>query len=431
MVLGNSLTDDGWAGQPVRLHAGQSAVRGGLEGLRRPDPGRGRPARVRRAGSAPACRGSATARCCSCSTCCRKMKPVADDPKTPWVDGGSPHRRSCCPARRCSPARPAAGESEIRRWIIENDWLEGIVALPDQMFYNTGITTYVWILTNRKRRRPAEAPSPSSTPARWAPRCASPSATSARSSPPTRSPRSADLYAAQRLDSTSRTGRDPRVKVMRNEEFGFQRITVERPLRRAVGALTRSRREGPDQDGLEGLGRLASSTPSRLPAGRQPSRRAGGGTAGRSTVHASTREGGVQVARRRRPPLWQRPAHQAPQGHRQGQRRHRPRGPARDQGEAAASSPTPTCATRRTSPSRPATSTSTTNAQARSSSRPPSSTSPTRSTPTSPTPGSTTPRPRSATRSPSPGSSTSTHHPDPSPRSTPKSTPSKTRSSSG
>jgi type I restriction enzyme M protein len=43
-----------------------------------------------------------------------------------------------------------SGESEIRRWIIENDWLEAIVALPDQLFYNTGICTYVWIVTNRK-----------------------------------------------------------------------------------------------------------------------------------------------------------------------------------------------------------------------------------------------------------------------------------------
>ena len=42
------------------------------------------------------------------------------------------------------------GESNIRRWIIENDWLEAIVALPLRMFYNTGIATYVWILTNRK-----------------------------------------------------------------------------------------------------------------------------------------------------------------------------------------------------------------------------------------------------------------------------------------
>jgi len=43
-----------------------------------------------------------------------------------------------------------SGESEIRRWIIENDWLEAIAALPDQLFYNTGISTYIWILTNRK-----------------------------------------------------------------------------------------------------------------------------------------------------------------------------------------------------------------------------------------------------------------------------------------
>lgn len=46
-----------------------------------------------------------------------------------------------------------SGESEIRRWIIENDWLEAIMALPDQLFYNTGIFTYVWILTNRKSTR--------------------------------------------------------------------------------------------------------------------------------------------------------------------------------------------------------------------------------------------------------------------------------------
>jgi type I restriction enzyme M protein len=43
-----------------------------------------------------------------------------------------------------------SGESEIRRWIIENDWLEAIIALPDQLFYNTGISTYLWIIANRK-----------------------------------------------------------------------------------------------------------------------------------------------------------------------------------------------------------------------------------------------------------------------------------------
>jgi type I restriction enzyme M protein len=44
-----------------------------------------------------------------------------------------------------------SGMSEIRRWVIENDWLEAIIGLPDQLFYNTGIYSYVWVVTNRKR----------------------------------------------------------------------------------------------------------------------------------------------------------------------------------------------------------------------------------------------------------------------------------------
>ncbi len=44
-----------------------------------------------------------------------------------------------------------SGESNIRRWIIENDWLDAVVALPDQMFYNTGIYTYIWLVSNKKR----------------------------------------------------------------------------------------------------------------------------------------------------------------------------------------------------------------------------------------------------------------------------------------
>ena len=46
-----------------------------------------------------------------------------------------------------------SGESDIRKWIVENDWLDAIIALPEQMFYNTGIGTYVWIVTNRKEKR--------------------------------------------------------------------------------------------------------------------------------------------------------------------------------------------------------------------------------------------------------------------------------------
>ena len=57
-----------------------------------------------------------------------------------------------------------SGESEIRRWILENDWLEGIVALPDQLFYNTGISTYFWILSNRKDRSAARQGHPAGRP---------------------------------------------------------------------------------------------------------------------------------------------------------------------------------------------------------------------------------------------------------------------------
>jgi len=46
-----------------------------------------------------------------------------------------------------------SGESEIRRWIIENDWLECIVSLPDQLFFNTGISTYIWVVNNKKSER--------------------------------------------------------------------------------------------------------------------------------------------------------------------------------------------------------------------------------------------------------------------------------------
>ena len=76
-----------------------------------------------------------------------KMQPVADDgaggSRIAIVFNGSP----------LFTGDAGSGESNIRRWIIENDWLETIVALPDQLFYNTGISTYIWILTNRKEER--------------------------------------------------------------------------------------------------------------------------------------------------------------------------------------------------------------------------------------------------------------------------------------
>jgi len=117
-----------------------------------------------------------------------------------------------------------SGESEIRRWIIENDWLEGIVALPDQMFYNTGISTYVWVVTNRK---PAHrVGTVTLVDAREL-------GTKMRKSMGDKRKELTDQAIAEisRLfkDAADLDEPDPRVKVMRNEQFGFARLTVERP----------------------------------------------------------------------------------------------------------------------------------------------------------------------------------------------------------
>ena len=52
------------------------------------------------------------------------------------------------------------GESNIRRWILENDWLETIIGLPENLFYNTGIATYIWVLSNRKAGTPPRREGP-------------------------------------------------------------------------------------------------------------------------------------------------------------------------------------------------------------------------------------------------------------------------------
>lgn len=120
-----------------------------------------------------------------------------------------------------------SGESQIRRWILENDWLEGIVALPDQMFYNTGISTYVWILTNNKAEE--DRGTVKLIDAREL-------GTKMRKSLGDKRKELtqdaideiARLYGGARGEYAE----DARVKVLTNETFGFQRITVERPMRR-------------------------------------------------------------------------------------------------------------------------------------------------------------------------------------------------------
>lgn len=120
-----------------------------------------------------------------------------------------------------------SGESEIRRWILENDWLEGIVALPDQMFYNTGISTYVWILTNDKVD--VDRGLVKLVDARDL-------GTKMRKSLGDKRKELTDdaitLIAQLYGGALDEFADDARVKVLQREAFGFQRITVERPLRR-------------------------------------------------------------------------------------------------------------------------------------------------------------------------------------------------------
>ncbi len=148
-----------------------------------------------------------------------KMKPVADGgSRVAIVFNGSPLFTGAA----------GSGESEIRRWIIENDWLEAVVALPDQLFYNTGISTYFWIVTNRKspeRRGKVQLVDARNCFVKM------------RKSLGEKRKQVSDGQIADIVraygELTEVDGGDPKpsVKIFPNEAFGFLRITVERPLR--------------------------------------------------------------------------------------------------------------------------------------------------------------------------------------------------------
>ena len=124
-----------------------------------------------------------------------------------------------------------SGESEIRRWILENDWLEAIVALPDQLFYNTGISTYFWILTNRKA--PVHQGKVMLIDARehWV---------KMRKSLGDKRKMIDDQQIEEikriYLEAPNIAGRPEqelhgKVKIFGNRDFGYHRITVERPIK--------------------------------------------------------------------------------------------------------------------------------------------------------------------------------------------------------
>ena len=157
-----------------------------------------------------------------------KMKPVDDDPSTPHIIEGGSRLAIVFSGSPLFSGAAEGGESEIRRWIIENDLLEGIVALPDQLFYNTGISTYFWILTNRK---------PKERQGKIALVDARDAFTKMRKSLGEKRKTIADEQIAEITtvfrDALDAASSDKRVKIFDREAFGFQRITVERPLHRA------------------------------------------------------------------------------------------------------------------------------------------------------------------------------------------------------
>jgi type I restriction enzyme M protein len=114
------------------------------------------------------------------------------------------------------------GESNIRRWIIENDWLEAIVALPLNMFYNTGIATYIWVLSNRKpEHRRGYVQLIDAT--QWY--------KPLRKNLGKKNCELSDEDIQRICDTFLAFEDNEQSKILPNEALGYQKVTVERPLR--------------------------------------------------------------------------------------------------------------------------------------------------------------------------------------------------------
>jgi type I restriction enzyme M protein len=134
-----------------------------------------------------------------------------------------------------------SGESEIRRYILEHDLLEALIALPEQLFYNTGIATYVWVLTNRKaeeRKGKVQLIDASSF---WVPMRKS-LGDKRREIPLEKAQDIVKVLTDFKDGDTRRVEKDGKVeevvvsKIFPTSHFGYRRITVERPLRLNVQA---------------------------------------------------------------------------------------------------------------------------------------------------------------------------------------------------
>lgn len=132
-----------------------------------------------------------------------------------------------------------SGESDIRKWIIENDWLEAIVAMPTEMFYNTGIATYIWIVTNRKptrRRGKVQLIN------------AVDFAAPMRKSLGNKRQYFTDEHIRQISGLYTSFTESKVSKVFDNADFGYTKVTVERPLYTPKGKVEKDKHGQPKPD---------------------------------------------------------------------------------------------------------------------------------------------------------------------------------------
>ena len=151
-----------------------------------------------------------------------------------------------------------SGESEIRRFILEHDLLEALIALPEQLFYNTGIATYVWVVTNRKaaaRRGKVQLIDASSF---WVPMRKS-LGDKRREIPPERAQEILRILADFRDGDTREVAKDGKAeevvvsRIFPTTHFGFRKITIERPLRLNFQASPERIARLDEEKGFQGL----------------------------------------------------------------------------------------------------------------------------------------------------------------------------------
>ncbi len=149
-----------------------------------------------------------------------KMKPANGGSRIGIIFNGSP----------LFTGGAGSGESEIRKWIIENDMLEAIIALPDQLFYNTGIFTYIWIVTNRK---PKERKG----------KVQLVNAVSFYNKMTKSLGNKRNEIGEGHIETITKIYGDFREnefsKIFNNEDFGYWQITVERPLKDESGNIVK------------------------------------------------------------------------------------------------------------------------------------------------------------------------------------------------